>query len=128
MMETDIKNFIEEKIEELKSRLFPVMTTDISEPSIVYTFTDIHAGHVNQSQLTLNIIWSSYDECMEMHAKIKELLAMEEDAPFVVYGNTRFHSELLSGGGELFNDGPQMWEISKYYILDWRTINGTSGK
>lgn len=123
-METDIKNFIEEHIPELSGRLFPIMTTDVSKMSVVYTFTDIEAGHVNQSQLTLNIICKSYDKCMEIHSKLKELLAMEEDEPFVVYNKTRFHSELSSGGGNLFNEGLQMFEISKFYILDWRNTNG----
>lgn len=128
MLGTDIKNFVEEHIQELKGRMFPVMTTDISALSVVYTITDISLGHVNQSQLTLNVVWKSYDECLEMHEKIKEILAMEEDEPFIIFGNTRFHSELSAGGGQLFNDGPGMWEISKYYILDWRKINGTGGK
>lgn len=128
MLGTDIRKFIEEHIPELKERLFPVMTTDISKPSVVYTITDISAGHVNQSQLTLNVIWESYDECLEIHEKLKELLAMEEDEPFIVYGDIRFHSELSAGGGHLFNEGPKMWEISKYYIIDWRTINGRSRK
>lgn len=122
MMETDIKDFLEENIHELSGRFFPVMTTDVSKPSVIYTFTDISAGHINQSQLTLNVIWHQYDECMSIHSKIKELLAMEEDAPFIVYKKTRFHSGLSSGGGNLFNEVVKMFEISKYYIVDWRNI------
>lgn len=120
MILIDIKEFIEEKIPELKDRLFPVMTTDISKLSVAYTVTDISANHVNQSQLTLNVIWSDYDKCMEVHDKLKAFLAMDEDESFIKYGNIYFHSELSSGGGQLFNDDLQMWEISKYYILNWR--------
>ncbi|MFR7440182.1 MAG: hypothetical protein ACLUUG_02375 [Lachnospiraceae bacterium] len=120
MMETDIKQYIEERIPELNERLFPVLTTDISKLSVVYLFTDISSDHVKESQLTLNVIWSDYDECMEVHQKLKEILAMESDQAFVKYQDTYFHSELSSGGGTLFNDDLQMWEISKYYILNWR--------
>ena len=120
MMETDIEQYIEERIPELKGRLFPVLTTDISKLSVVYLFTDISSDHVKESQLTLNVIWSDYDECMEIHRKLKEIFAMESDTPFVKYQDTYFHSELSSGGGALFNDDLQMWEISKYYILNWR--------
>ncbi len=120
MMETDIEQYIEERIPELKERLFPVLTTDISKLSVVYLFTDISSDHVKESQLTLNVIWSDYDECMEIHRKLKEIFAMESDTPFVKYQDTYFHSELSSGGGALFNDDLQMWEISKYYILNWR--------
>ncbi len=124
MLELDMKNYIEESIQELKGRLFPVMTTDISKLSVLYSITDVTAGHTNQSQLTLTVVWKDYDACVMMHEQLKELLAMEEDEPFKVFGNTKFHSELSAGGGSLFNDGPQMWEISKYYILNWRKKHG----
>lgn len=120
MMEIDIKNFIEEKMPELKDRLFPAMTTDITKLSVAYVFTDISSNHTNQSQLTLNVIWNDYDECMNIHQKLKELFAMDEDEAFVKYNETYFHSELSAGGGILFNDEIQMWEISKYYIINWR--------
>ncbi len=124
MLERDIKNYIEEFIPELKGRLFPVLTTDISEISVLYSITDVSAGHMNQSQLTLTVVEKGYDACVEIHERLKEILAMEEDEPFRIYGDTKFHSELSAGGGALFNDGPQMWEVSKYYILNWRKKNG----
>lgn len=55
-METDIKQYIKERIPELNERLFPVLTTDISKLSVVYLFTDISSDHVKESQLTLNVI------------------------------------------------------------------------
>lgn len=124
MLEQDIKNYIEETIPGLKGRLFPVLTTDISEISVLYSITDVSAGHMNQSQLTLTVVWKDYDACVAIHEELKEILAMEEDEPFCLYGDTKFHSELSAGGGALFNDGPQMWEVSKYYILNWRKKNG----
>ena len=50
MMETDIKQYIEERIPELKERLFPVLTTDISKLSVVYLFTDISSDHVKEQR------------------------------------------------------------------------------
>ncbi len=41
MLELDMKNYIEESIQELKGRLFPVMTTDISKLSVLYSITDV---------------------------------------------------------------------------------------
>ena len=54
--------------------------------------------------------------------KIKDLLDMEEDQPFEVYGDVRFHSS-LAGGGTIFNDGCQMFEDTLYFIIDWRIRN-----
>ena len=123
-MENTIKEYIEEKIPELSGRLYPIMVVDPDEGiHIAYTFTDISAGHVSQSQLTLNVICDDYDEGMEVHNKIQEFLGMEEDDPFLVFKNIRFRSELMSGGGRLFNEEIQKWELSKYYKIDWRKIH-----
>lgn len=125
-MELDIKKYIECMIPEFASRLYPVMVVDPDEGiNIAYTFTDISSGHLSQSQLTINVISGDYDTGMEAHAKIAKLLAMEEDAPFIAYGDTRFRSALSSGGGRIFNEDLQKWELKKYYLIDWRTINGS---
>ena len=121
-MEISIKNYIEEKIPELSEKLYPVFTTDLDNVSVVYTFTPISGGHVKQSQLELKIIHGDYDVCKEYEEKIKDLLDMEEDQPFVVYGDVRFHSS-LAGGGTIFNDGCQMFEDTMYFIIDWRIRN-----
>ena len=124
-MEYSIKNYIETMIPELFGRLYPVMVVDPDDGiNVAYTFTDLSAGHLNQSQLTINVICDDYDSGMEMHHKMQELLAMEEDEPFVVFDKIRFRSELSSGGGRIYNEEIQKWELSKYYIIDWRKRNG----
>lgn len=124
MIHVDIKNYLEENIPELKGRIYPVMTTDISKVCVIYNITDISAGHVNQSQITFTAISEEFDEGVEMQEKIKEVLAMEEDVPYKIYGDSKFHASLSAGGGNLFNEGPQRWEISKIYIVDWRKTHG----
>lgn len=121
-MELDIKNYIEAEIPELSDRLSPVFVTSLDGIRVAYTFSDIVADHLNQSQLTLNVICDDYDEGIAIHEKIKGLLAMEEDQGFLSYGDTYFHSELSAGGGVIFNEEIQKWEISKYYIIKWRTM------
>lgn len=121
-MEISVKNYIEEKIPELSGRLYPVFTTDLDNVSVVYTFTPISGGHVKQSQIEVKIIHGDYDVCKEYEEKIKALLDMEEDQPFAVYGDVRFHSS-LAGGGTIFNDGCQMFEDTLYFIIDWRKRN-----
>ena len=121
-MEVDLKQYIEKEIPELSGYLYPVFTTDIDHLTIAYGVTHMSNGHLNQSQLELKIICGDYDECKEMEEKIRDLLCMEEDEPFVVFGTTRFHSS-LAGGGILFNDGCQMFEDTLYFMIDWRTIN-----
>lgn len=121
-MEIDIKNYIEASIPELRNRLYPVFTTDISKLSVVYRFTPFTGGHIKQSQLELKIIDKDYDACKKAEEKLDALLDMEPDDPFCKAGNVRFHSE-LSGGGILFNDGCQMYEDTLYFTIDWRNLN-----
>lgn len=122
-MEIDIKKYIEERIPELSGRLYPIFTTDISELTIAYKFTDVSGGHIRQTQLELKVIGVDYDICEQIKAKLKELLDMEEDEPFVVYGTTRFHISLSAGGGCLFNEGCQMYEDTCYFVIIWRKAN-----
>lgn len=123
-MENSLKDYIEANIPDLLGRMYPVMVVAPEEGiNVAYTFTDISADHLNQSQLTLNVICDDYDSGMEIHRKIQSILAMEEDEPFVVFGNVRFRSRLSSGGGRIYNEEIQKWELSKYYIIDWRMKN-----
>lgn len=121
-MENEIKNYIEECIPELKDRLYPVFTTDISRMSVTYKFTPLSGGHLKQSQIELRIIDSDYDLCKEMEEKLTHLLDMESDESFVILNGVKFHSA-VSGGGALFNDEVQLWEDTLYFIIDWREIH-----
>ena len=78
-MENEIKNYIEENIPELKGRLYPVFTTDISRMSVAYKFTPLSGGHLRQSQLELKIIDADYDLCKEIESKLVNLLDIEPD-------------------------------------------------
>lgn len=117
-METDVKDYIDANIS-LNDRLFPVFTEDISEPSIVYAFAPITGGLAKQSQLILKVIWDDYDRCKEIEKELNEILDQSESDRFTVYNNTKFKSA-LSGGGILFNGGPQMYELTLIYIIKWR--------
>lgn len=121
-MEIAIKDYIEQSIPELKDRIFPVMTLDISRISVAYKFTPLSGGHVRESQVELKIIDKDYDLCKAIEKKITALLDMEEDKPFIIFDGIRFHSK-LAGGGTLLNDGCQCYEDTLYFIIDWRKLN-----
>lgn len=121
-MENIIKDYIERNIPELRGRLCPVFTTDISKLSVAYKFTPLSGGHLCQSQLELKIIDGDYDSCKEIEGKLTMLLDMEEDVPFMVDGAIKFHSA-VAGGGILLNEGCQRFEDTLYFMIDWRKID-----
>lgn len=124
-MENAIKEYLNTNEDLIRligyDRLFPLFTTDISKPSIVYSFTPISGGHVKQSQLEFKIIWSDYDQVKEIETEINKIMDMEEDKPFIAYRNTYFKSS-LSGGGCLFRDDLQMYENTLIFTIKWRCI------
>lgn len=122
-MEVDIIKYIAEKIPELKNRIFPIYTTDLTKISLVYNFTPLSGGHLKESQMEIKIIHKDYNCCKEVEKKLRELLDIEDDEPFVVTGNTVFHSK-IAGGGCLFNDGCQRCEDTLYFIIKWRNTYG----
>lgn len=121
-MEISVKNYIEQSVPELRDRIFLGFTEIVGHLSVTYTAMPISGGHLKQSQLEFKVIGPDYDDCKAVEKQLIDLLDMEEDQPYIVTGNIRFHSG-VSGGGYLFNDGCQMHEVTLYFIFDWRYIN-----
>lgn len=122
-MEIDIKNYIENQIPELKDKIHAVFTTETKYLTLAYNFSPLTGGHVKQSQLELKIIWSDYDECERIRKVLMDILDFEEDASFIKFNKTYFKSTAAGGGGCLFNEGPQMFERTIYFIIKYRRIN-----
>lgn len=115
MLEIAIKNILEE-ITELK--VTPVFGVG-KAPYIVYTVTPIDGGIVKQSQVEVKIIDMDFDNGLLVREKILKKLDMENKEPSLVNSNVVLRSG-LAGGGTLFNDSIQMWEISCIFIANWR--------
>lgn len=115
MLEIAIKNILEE-ITGLE--VTPVFGIG-KPPFITYTITPIDGGVVKQSQAEIKIIDSDFDNVLEIREKILKILDMEEKKPSLVNSNVVLRSG-LAGGGSLFNDLIQMWEVSCIFIINWR--------
>lgn len=102
-----------------KDRLFPLFTTEVDKPSLVYSYTPVVNDYVSQTQLEIKIIWNDYDEIKKIENKLKEILALKSDTPFITYKGITFKSS-LSGGGLLFRDDLQMYEDSLIFIIKWK--------
>ena len=110
-MEISIKNYIETEFPELSGKLYPVFTTVLDDLSVVYTFTPISGGHVKQSQLELKIMHRDYDTCKDAEVKLKDLLDMEEDDPYIM-------NSVEASAGLIFEDNP-----SNEYTSEFRSKN-----
>lgn len=117
MLEVAIKNILKE---ETGLKVTPVFGTG-KPPFITYIINPIDGGVVKQSQAEIKIIDSDFDNALEIREKILKKLDMEDKEPSLVNSNVVLRSG-LAGGGSLFNDGIQMWEISCIFIINWRCI------
>lgn len=88
-------------------------------PAISYKVTPISGGAVKQSQLEARIIGSDYDELLSIKQSVIDKLDMDGQTPSVTLKDAVIRS-VLAGGGDLYNDEIQMWEIPTFFIITWR--------
>lgn len=121
-MELDILDYIRQALPKMKKDIYPVFTTELKKDALVYFFRHQQINHVNESQLELRIVAKNYDDAVAIAQKLDEALAFESDAPYKIFGNTKFRS-VRAGGGCLYQDGVQRYEYTLFYVIKWRTIN-----
>ena len=97
----------------------PIFTIEI--PAIVYNVTPITGGVVKQSQVEIKIIHSDYDEALNLRETILKKLDMTVKEPALVSNGITFLSQLV-GGGSIFSEGPQCWEVSLILLITWRCL------
>lgn len=115
MLEIAIKNILKE-ITGLK--VTPVFGTG-KPPYITYSITPINGGIIKESQVEVKIIDGDFDNVLDLREKILKKLDMEDKEPSLVDNNIVLRCG-CAGGGSLYNDSIQMWEVSCIFITKWR--------
>lgn len=115
MLEIAVKELLED-VTGLK--ITPVFGTG-KAPFVTYKATPISGGAVKESQTEIKIISNDFDEALEIREKILKSFDMSDKAPSLVKHEIVLRSA-LAGGGYIFNDAIQMWEISIILIMKWR--------
>ena len=119
MLEIAIKNILKEITSLEVTPVFGVGKA----PYLTYNVTPIDGGVVKQSQVEVKIIDDDFDNTLEIREKVLKKLDMENKEPSLVNSKIVLRSG-LAGGGSLFNDSIQMWEVSCIFIIRWRDKNG----
>lgn len=119
MLEIAVKKLIDEITGYTGNPLFSIGPY----PAYSYKITHISGGVVMQSQLEIRLMGSDFDELLAKRDLIISKLDMTEQKPSLLLGEFVIRSE-LAGGGYLFNNEIQMWEIMPTFILKWRKKDG----
>lgn len=118
MFEYLIKQYIDKHIQ---CNLMPSFTTEI--PGLTYTHTPISSEPINESQYEIKVIDSNLDRALQKRNELIALLNVDTSKPSLVQDNLVFRAS-LAGGGQLFNDSIQVWELSLIFIVKWRVKDG----
>lgn len=119
MLETTVKKLIDEITEYDGSPLFSTGPY----PTYAYKITHVSGGIVKQSQLEIRLMGKDFDELLTKRDLIISKLDMTEQKPSLLLDGFVLRSE-LAGGGYLFNNEIQMWEMIPIFILKWRKKDG----
>ena len=124
MLEEAIKKYLEELMAPLigEGKVVPVFGTG-TFPFLTYTITDISGGNVKESQVEIKIIADDYGRSIDLREHISSKLDMNDQSKSIAVDNIVFRSE-LAGGGQIFNDSIQVWELSRIFIMKWRKKDG----
>lgn len=90
-------------------------------PAISYKVTPIQGGTIRSDQLEVRIIGEDFEDLAIIRDKIIESLDMESNRPSLVINSYAIRSQ-LAGGGWLFNDEIQMWELYPIFTTTWRCL------
>ncbi len=123
MLEEAIKCYLEELVGPLigAGRVFPVFGT-APMPFVTYSVTVIEGGVVKESQVEVKVIADDYATCIDLRDLIASKMDMNDQSCLISSANIVFRSE-LAGGGAIFNEAIQVWELSQIFLTNWRVKN-----
>ena len=117
-----VKQLIEQKYPELTDKIYPSFSTTVEDISIIYFISTATGGYVGQDTLEIRCIHTDYDtpECYKK--KMIDIFSTEKENKAVVLPDIAF-TGAVSGGGAMFNDTYQTWELTTFFVLKTKERN-----
>lgn len=116
---SEIKQYIEDSV---PVNVYPAFTTDIENTSVVYSISTPRGGHVTSDNVELRVIGKDYDEVEGIKQQLIDLFSTEKTGIAVVLDRVAF-TGTLSGGGFIYHNDLEMWDITSIFILKTKERN-----
>ncbi|GBD74248.1 hypothetical protein TEHN7126_2209 [Tetragenococcus halophilus subsp. halophilus] len=116
---SEIKKYIKANV---PVNVYPAFTTDVKNTSVVYTISTPQGGHVTSDNVELRVIGKDYDEVEDIKQQLIDLFSTEKNGKAVVLDRVAF-TGTLSGGGFIYHDDLEMWDITSIFILKTKERN-----
>ena len=117
-----VKQLIEQQYPELTDKIYPAFSTTVEDISIIYFISTATGGYVGQDTLEIRCIHHDYDTAESYKKKMIDILSTEKENKAVVLPDIAF-TGAVSGGGAMFNDAYQTWELTTFFILKTKERN-----
>lgn len=101
-------------------KVYPLFTTEI--PGITYTDTPISTGIMREDQVEIKIIHNDIDEAFKLKEAISNKLNVKYQDKLLIANDIALVGT-LAGGGSIYNDSIQVWELSLIFIMKWRRLD-----
>ena len=117
-----VKQLIEQKYPELTDKIYPSFSTTVEDISIIYFISTATGGYVGQDTLEIRCIHPDYDTAERYKKKMVDIFSTENEIKAVVLPDIAF-TGAVSGGGAMFNDTYQTWELTTFFVLKTKERN-----
>ena len=117
-----VKQLIEQQYPELTDKIYPSFSTTVEDISIIYFISTAAGGYVGQDTLEIRCIHPDYDTAESYKKKIVDIFSTEKENKAVVLPDIAF-TGAVSGGGVMFNDAYQTWELTTFFVLKTKERN-----
>lgn len=103
------------------NRIFPVFTTDMSSPSIVYSARPLKGDtSVFEFLYTVNIIWTDFDLILQIEKLLNQLLHFADSSIFIEIDNYVFNSINAGGRGFIYNSELKVFEYGINFKITYK--------
>ena len=117
-----VKQLIERQYPELTDKIYPSFSTTVEDISIIYFISTAAGGYVGQDTLEIRCIHPDYDTAESYKKKMVDIFSTEKENKAVVLPDIAF-TGAVSGGGAMFNDAYQTWELTTFFVLKTKERN-----
>lgn len=106
-----------------ENSMYPIFSTNITKPGLVYNYKPGKKMLTTyQDILSINIIWSDFDEIIQIEKLLNKLLHFITPNVFVELDGYYFNSQNAGGGGYIYNNSLMIYEKTINFKITWKEL------
>ncbi|WP_055069429.1 hypothetical protein [Clostridium massiliamazoniense] len=114
----------------VKNNLYPIYALipdenigNLTNPVMEYQYIDLKGGLEKQSQLSINIIGTNYNNMVNVQTVLNKILDFNTTSEFIFYDKIKFNSQIKTGTPPTYKEETQLYQINSNYLIKWRYLH-----